>query len=134
MYCLYSCADGKASTCASRGCGSAIHKIAFNLTAFMLFKIFAIFFLHQGMLALEKFGLVIDTFNLLSRVIRALSFFHCFDQNILNQCYLWIATLSDEFLIFSESGHNLFLWRNLVYLNVSQNQFLSQMNVLITLF
>lgn len=74
MYCLCYCANGEDSSCASRGCGNAVHEIAFHLTGFMLFKIYFIFFfLHQAM---EKFPFVIDTFILFSRVIRA--FFHFF--------------------------------------------------------
>lgn len=131
MYCLCYCANGEASSCASSGCGSAIHEIAFNLSVFMLFKIYLFIYLLTKDVSIGKvqFWDRYLYFTLQSSLIFLLLL-----QNILNQCYLWVATLCDEFLIFSESRDDLLLWRNLLYLNESQNQFFSQMSIWITLF
>lgn len=86
MYCLCYCANGEDSSCASRGCGNAIHETAFHLTGFMLFKISFIFFSSPSNGKVPFCDRYL--YFIFSSYQSILSFFYCSDRNILNHCYL----------------------------------------------
>lgn len=97
MYCWCYCANGEAYSCASSGCGSAIHETAFTLTGFLLLKNSLIyFFSSQRNVSIGKVQFwYIPLFNFL--VIRALSSFYCFFRTFWINA-IWVATISDDFL------------------------------------